>query len=992
MLLKLHLICILIQSLIGYQKAVQAEDQPIIETLKFDNQLQRVVYFKSEFKLIPTGKIDHQQPHLYIGGTNNLYLVSINDFKIVSRIKTGPNLDHPKCLPEPAPCEFNRTLSDNVNKILLVLKKNQLFVVLACGSTLQGVCSVVKPDLKASVPVGRGSEQINYLASKQSNVIYVSPSMEFLMIAAHEYDDRPLSFSPPALSFVKLSFKKSFSFEYLKNFLGHKSVLDIHPNFKSKYQVRYIYGFTYNNYSYLLKRHVNIDSNQIETRLARFCINDTTLTTYIEITLNCDFDSIPYDYGLTAYLGPLSPSLALIIKAPPEEDKVLYVSFASSTSSHDIKLTLGSRVCAFPLYSLNTYFDNEISLCSRPDLQSHLLAIFLGDRQHCLKSQPLFCFNPDNPYIEGHKAYRSNFVTVHHPFGLITSLACVKIEKKLITIFGTMDGKIIKFEIEKIHTYQSTENMVEPNPAVDEQNRIVYFVSGSTLIKYPYDSCAIYENCGSCLTSLFLDKNCAWCTGVGCIKNNQFCSTVKSSTYCMPQILNFSPKSGPLAGGTNLTIHGKDLSLGTNTNIIIHSSINNHSCEVTKVQPSFVSCLTSQVSKPQSGPVYLNISDTSYVSGYDIKGQVESRIKFTYLEPILRSIEPNFAPFTQHAVITLKGENLDIGYDRNVFLSEIACNVIQFNSTLIKCVPGKYKQSESSNKNIVLYIDDAQLTLNTTEFTYLPDAAIQEVFPKFSTATSSNAISFIGKHLNSIYNPKLAITINYEKDSITLSSSCHMMNPIRLICPAPLLPSHLLPLKYVIHSEILLLNNEGEPSDLLTSLKDKTIIYYPDPVFEIKKEILTIDPKDGELKIKGQWLDTKYINFIIRNLRDNSSLGCQNLTQVSYNTIVCLIDTSKLVYTEDETWEVTALVGQNKQLIGSFQFVDLKSAKKDNFLALFILAPFIILAFLTFVIIWVFGKKSYIFKRTRPTPDVFYRSSPFQRQGSENGKTTRLII
>jgi len=76
-----------------------------------------------------------------------------------------------------------------------------------------------------------------------------------------------------------------------------------------------------------------------------------------------------------------------------------------------------------------------------------------------------------------------------------------------------------------------------------------------------------------------------------------------SHSWCPPEVSKFTPKSGPVSGGTTITIYGDNLGKphhsSENSNIRI--TVAGTECDVTDWQPRRVQCITKHVEKEVSG-------------------------------------------------------------------------------------------------------------------------------------------------------------------------------------------------------------------------------------------------------------------------------------------------------------------------------------------------------------------------------------------------------
>ncbi|KAL1436599.1 hypothetical protein MTO96_049502 [Rhipicephalus appendiculatus] len=102
---------------------------------------------------------------------NALYALSPDDLSVRAVYKTGPENDSTLCPPYPLPCGYSRNVTDNYNRILLQVGTKPL--VLACGATSQGMCSIHDPLRGLNVTASMDKNLTdNYVASRHSTVAF----------------------------------------------------------------------------------------------------------------------------------------------------------------------------------------------------------------------------------------------------------------------------------------------------------------------------------------------------------------------------------------------------------------------------------------------------------------------------------------------------------------------------------------------------------------------------------------------------------------------------------------------------------------------------------------------------------------------------------------------------------------------------------------------------------------------------------------------------
>ncbi len=127
------------------------------------------------------------------------------------KFTTEPVEDNLKCLSQPESCAIERKLTDNDNKILLILYDKQNY---ASIFAYQGICFRLKADNFLETKVfGSIKDSMNFICSKTSGFAFlILLTWESVLKFAHSYDGRPNDLSSPLISFRKLNGEKGLEF------------------------------------------------------------------------------------------------------------------------------------------------------------------------------------------------------------------------------------------------------------------------------------------------------------------------------------------------------------------------------------------------------------------------------------------------------------------------------------------------------------------------------------------------------------------------------------------------------------------------------------------------------------------------------------------------------------------------------------------------------------------------------------------------------------
>ncbi|KAH7948052.1 plexin-A4 [Rhipicephalus sanguineus] len=279
---------------------------------------------------------------------NALYALSPDDLSVRAAYKTGPENDSSLCPPYPLSCIHSRNVTDNNNRILLQVGTEPL--VLACGSTSQGMCSIHDPlrGLNVTASMDKTLTE-NYVASKRSTVAFFGNRNDgrHVLFSATVSDGRPPEYRLFPMSSRVLDLSGSFAL------LSHASAA-------SKYQaVHLVYGFSNNGFAYFVevRRGRSQSQHPLETWLVRVCEHgESSFRTYVAVPIACRAQNVLLSVATSAHLGPPMYSRG---GGGSNTIRILAATFAMSStvtmSSFKMNLPI-SAVCFFDMNSVEDAF------------------------------------------------------------------------------------------------------------------------------------------------------------------------------------------------------------------------------------------------------------------------------------------------------------------------------------------------------------------------------------------------------------------------------------------------------------------------------------------------------------------------------------------------------------------------------------------------------------------------------------------------------------
>uniref|UniRef100_A0A1I7WME4 Sema domain-containing protein n=1 Tax=Heterorhabditis bacteriophora TaxID=37862 RepID=A0A1I7WME4_HETBA len=343
-----------------------------------------------------------------------------------------------------------------------------------------------------------------------------------------------------------------------------------------------------------------------------------------------------------------------------------------------------------------------------------------------------------------------------------------------------------------------------------------------------FECAYLASDCSSCI-SISPIWGCSWCDG-------------KCSHQC--PIASFYPSTGPVEGGTVITIIGRDL--GTSMEDVQDRVwVAGSRCKVKSYEISKkIICRLEKGTS--SGPVRVAVGRSS-------SRTAESEQLFSFVKVSLFSAYPLYGPVSGGTKVTLYGQNLNSGFDTNIMIGDIPCISVQRNSTSsLNCI---VMRSNSVRKipNIDISIDDATVSL-ATNFEFRPDPTIISLYPSSSFQSGGRMITVVGANFDSVLSSRLFFVSSPAPPSELVStlSTCQIHNSTIMFCLTPkLLPSPKTRTVYSSYSVGFAMDNVTSVRNLGHRIQMRIV---PDPEFKPFTGI-RIHQGDQALILDGEYLD-----------------------------------------------------------------------------------------------------------------------------------------
>ncbi|XP_048739332.2 hepatocyte growth factor receptor-like isoform X2 [Ostrea edulis] len=409
---------------------------------------------------------------------------------------------------------------------------------------------------------------------------------------------------------------------------------------------------------------------------------------------------------------------------------------------------------------------------------------------------------------------------------------------------GTSDGLLLKADSNSPKVYgrfDLTKNRsikIEADVETDQSGSYAYFLYGNKVSKFPLYSCQFHTTCGACVKSND-SLVCGWCKDA-CLQEGE-CSTTWYNTSCPPFIHKISLESGPVEGGTVLYLTGENFG---KPNISSSSvSIGTSKCEEIEWNDTNICCnLTSSENGPFTSQIIVEIHPQKSINGYEIKGKSEVGVfNFSFKVPVVTSMSPSFGPRRGNTIVTITGNNLDIG--SNTVLS--MCEVIRKSSSNLVCkinecllvqsgrVGMKYTKQCPYCDDVIMEIDRFKTVINGT-FCYKQNPHIERISRTSTTTSGELKFKIKGRQFDSVHNYVFRSVINATHNE---DMNCTQTNGTELMCETPDLTN-----MSIVHSSlqvVVLLENDDFYWKHWTKGQPFYIRVHQDPEIEGLKEILS---------------------------------------------------------------------------------------------------------------------------------------------------------
>ena len=180
-------------------------------------------------------------------------------------------------------------------------------------------------------------------------------------------------------------------------------------------------------------------------------------------------------------------------------------------------------------------------------------------------------------------------------------------------------------------------------------------------------NCEVANCCSSCLSYKISNGfECGWCDGSagrGCafIEECEVAPVTNGADCPSPIITDFNPKSGPIEGGTTITITGRDLGVTYNDFVSNSIVVGDDSC--VPIEDNFIPGKHIRCTTIIGSSLGINLINITLPSGVAV-----SNDGFRIVIPEISRGDPVHGPAAGGTKLTVWGSNLNVGNKENTRL------------------------------------------------------------------------------------------------------------------------------------------------------------------------------------------------------------------------------------------------------------------------------------------------------------------------------------
>ncbi|XP_071203293.1 plexin-B1-like isoform X4 [Salvelinus alpinus] len=306
----------------------------------------------------------------------------------------------------------------------------------------------------------------------------------------------------------------------------------------------------------------------------------------------------------------------------------------------------------------------------------------------------------------------------------------------------------------QLHQYAYTAFVEEYNAVINVRRRNTFQIDSADDLHVTLFNCSVgRSDCSRCRTA---DQKygCAWCGGARskCSYRDSCAGEIKQSCPA-PVIHLMEPISGPVEGGTVVTISGSNL--GQKAEDIQNSvTIAGVPCTVINSRyeiSSRIVCETTASGGEKSGQASVEVRG----GGLGLSSQ-----RFSFQDPALIGIAPQKGPKAGGSALTIMGQSLKTGHpsEVSVLIGGVSCLISEVVDDQITCMTGG--SNRTGEHGITVRFGRAERHLQGAIYHYTSDPNITMAAPSKSFLSGGRMIRVSGQNLDVVQVPRIRVTLS----------------------------------------------------------------------------------------------------------------------------------------------------------------------------------------------------------------------------------------
>ncbi|KAM4611051.1 plexin-B1 [Polymixia lowei] len=307
----------------------------------------------------------------------------------------------------------------------------------------------------------------------------------------------------------------------------------------------------------------------------------------------------------------------------------------------------------------------------------------------------------------------------------------------------------------QLHQYVYSGVMEEYQAVINVRRKNNFLIDSTEDLHVTLFNCSVgRSDCSRCRTA-DPKYSCVWCgggAGSRCVYRHS-CSDEVKHTCPAPVIHFIDPVSGPVEGGTVVTISGSNL--GQRAEDIQNSvTVARVPCNVIHSRyevSSRIVCETTGSGGEKNGQASVRVRG----GGHGLSAQT-----FSFQDPVLSSIFPQRGPKAGGSALSIRGQRLRTGHpsEVSVLIGGVPCLVRNIHDDEISCLTGG--SNRTGGHGITVRFGGAERHLQGMVYHYTPNPNITMAAPSKSFLKGGRIIRVSGQNLDVVQEPKIIVTLS----------------------------------------------------------------------------------------------------------------------------------------------------------------------------------------------------------------------------------------